>query len=71
MIVFFLLFFFLNSIPFQHYYSPTFHHGITIIYYIFFPNVKNIFGKVKNNAIMRNNKTENDPQFCIFPVYIL
>lgn len=40
MIVFFLLFFFLNSIPFQHYYSPTFHHGITIIYYIFFPKCK-------------------------------
>lgn len=68
MIVFFLLFF--NSIPFQHYYSPTFHHGITITY-IFSPNVKNIFGKVKNKDIMRNNKTENDPQFCIFPVYIL
>lgn len=63
--------FFFNFIPFQCYYSPTLHHGRAIIYYLFFPNVKNIFGRVKNKDIMRNNKTENDPQFCIFPVCIL
>lgn len=38
--LFFSSSFFFKSIFFQCYYSPTFHHGATIIYYLFSPKCK-------------------------------
>lgn len=33
--------------------------------------VENVFGELKSKDITRDNRAENDPQFCIFPMCIL